>query len=654
MGELEGVFRQPAALRVGQDEPARRCEGAGRLTRNAALGNSQGRARIPRFTGSCGVSLHIVNVEQVLAEEGNAGGPLRLKRLNALKPRPEPYSALLCQAHGRIHASKQRIGNADSQAVVPMYRGFLDDAIESQAQLAITPEYSVPWAVIGEIADGTRRPPKGSLWVLGCESITPDELDALRADVNDFAGVRLIHEPLDPQKRAQTAFVSPLVFVFWAINNADDDVLCLLVQFKTIPARDTENVELQSLCSGKRVYKFQGCSGDISLLALICSDAFAFSNALVDAHCTNLLLLHVQMNQKPAHRDYAAYRARLFSVASKSNVEVVALNWAAKVLLEGSTQPWNSIAGSAWYIAPGGVTLNDAQVNALHRDGMYYSIVGERWHAFYLGYDPHSVLVKKRPVFAKGPQVVAAPIPPQVVARRAWNPEEGAWTTDAANDGFDAFIGQYGPLEATLPALCGEDPLAVERALELLEGPKGDVSRWHELKELSALRVGREESLRRVTVSQETDAAREGVAFRRGRARRAQTAATVPGTEVAWPSRVADLAAGFRYRWTEDDPHSNVEPLAGGRSATFVYLEENVEADTLANVYAKLKKARWMHAIEASDTADIDPIDAVSRVEDRLCVVYRQDHELRFYRPSNNASISDPEGLEPDDIAGAP
>ena len=599
------------------------------------------------------VRLHIVNVEQLLAEEGNAGAPLRLRRLDALQPRPEPYFALLCQAHGTIHASSARIGNADSQAVVPMYRAFLNDAVESQAQLAITPEYSVPWAIITEIIDGTSRPPKGSLWVLGCESITPSELDTLRTTVDDGAAVRLIHECLEQQKRAQTAFVSPLVFVFWAVDTAGADVLVLLVQFKTIAARDADHVELQSLYLGTSVYKFTARAGDISLLALICSDAFAFTNDLVDEHCTNLLLVHIQLNQKPAHIDYSAYRSRLFSVASNNNVEVICLNWSANVLLEESAEPWNSIAGSAWYIAPGGLRPSDADVNLLHQGGMYYSIVGERWHAFYLSYAPHSVLVRKRPVFATGPQVLAARIPPQVMARRAWDSQKGAWMSDAANDGFDTFIQQYEPLRAILPQLCGQDPLAVERALELLEGPKGNVSRWHALKELSALKVADEESLRRVTVSQETDIGREGVAFRRGRARRAQTAATIPGQELAWPTPVADLAAGFRYRWTKDDPHSNVEPLAGGCSAAFVYLGENVEPDTLSNVYAKLKKARRMHAFEASDEANIDPNDAMSLAQDRLCVVYRQNHTLRFYRSPEYASISDPEGVEVDDIAGA-
>ena len=600
-----------------------------------------------------GVRLDIVDVEQVLADEGNVGGPLNLQRLNALRPRPQPYSALLCQAHGTIHASRERIGNADSQAAVPMYRAFLEDAVESQAQLVVTPEYSVPWAVISEIVDGNRCPPKGSLWVLGCESITPDELDALRTDVEDIAAVRLFHEPLDSQKRAQTAYVSPLVFVFWATDTADCGVLCLLVQFKTIAARDSNHVELQSLCLGTTVYKFTARPGDISLLALICSDAFEFTNELVDEHCRDLLLVHVQMNQKPAHRDYATYRTRLFSVASKNNVEVVALNWAAKVLLENSPEPWNSIAGSAWYIAPGGLELDDADVNALHGEGMYYSIVGDRWHALYLSYAPHSILVKKRPVFANGPQVTAPPIPPQVLARRAWDPQEGRWLDGAANDGFDAFIQQYEPLDTTLPALCGQDPLAVERALELLEGPKGDVSRWHTLKELSALKVGHEESLRRVTVSQETDTTREGVEFRRRRASRARAAATIPGQPLEWPRRVADLAAGFRYRWTKDDPHSNVEPIGGGRPAAFVYLGEDAEPDTLDNVHARLRKARRIHAVAASDKADVDLNDAISVAQDRLCVVYRENHTLRFYRPPGYASITDPDGAEADDLVGA-
>ena len=605
------------------------------------------------FQEGSDVRLNIVDAKQLLAQRGDTRAPLTMSRLSALEPRPEPYSALLCQAHGTIHASAARIGNSDSQAVLPMYRAFLTDAVASQAQLAITPEYSVPWSLISEVIQGTPRPPKGSLWVLGCESITPGELDTLQIAVNGNAAVCLIHESLEPRQRAQTAFVDPLVFVFWAVDAAGADVLCLLVQFKTVPSRDPDHVELQSLCLGTSVYKFTAHVGDVSLLALICSDAFEFTDALVDEHCRDLLLVHIQLTQRPAYIDFSAYRSRLFSVASNNNVEVICLNWAASVLIEGSADAWNAIAGSAWYIAPRGVTLTDADVNQLHWGGVYYSIVGERWHSFYLNYAPHSLLLRKQPVFAAGLQVLAPRVPPQVGARRAWNPQQGAWTSVTADDGFGTFAQQYEPLPAVLAQLYEEDPLAVERALELLEGPEGHVSDWYTLKKLSAFKVADEESLRRVTVSQETNTARQGVTFRRRRARCAQTAATIPGQALSWPTPIADLATGFRYRWTNDEPHSNVEPVAGGRPAAFIYLGDNPEADTLANVYAKLNRARRLGAFTAADQAGADPSDAVSLAQDRLCVMYRRNHTLQFYRPPGYASISDPAGLQMDDIAGA-
>jgi hypothetical protein len=596
--------------------------------------------------------MKIVQVGQLLANHDNGGDPLRMGRLTALEPRPEPYFALLCQPNGTIHASAARIGNSNGQAVLPMYRAFLNDAVESQAQIAITPEYSVPWALVREILSGVVRPPQGSLWVLGCESITPAELDALQLEMNGNAAVRLIHEPFDPQRRAQRAFVDPVVFVFWAVDRADVDVLCLLVQFKTVVSRDPDHVELLSLYLGTIVYKFTAQAGDVSLLALICSDAFEFTDALVGEHCNDLLLVHVQLNQRPGYVDYAAYRSRLFSVASNNNIEVICLNWAANVLLEGSANPWNSIAGSAWYIAPRGVTTTDADVNQLHHDGLYYSVVGERWHAFYLNYAPHSLLLKKQPVVAKGPQVLAQRVAPQVEARRAWNEQEATWTAVAADDGFGTFVQAYAPLPEALPQMRGRDPLAVERALELLEGAVGSADEWYTLKELGALKVADEESIRLVTVSQETDAARPGVAFRRARARRAQTAVTIPGQAMTWPTPLEDLAAGFRYRWVIADPHSNVEPASGGKPAALVYLGENPEADTLANVYAKLSKARKGHACITSVNAGLDPSDAASRAQDRLCVVYRQNHALQFYRPPGYTSITDPAGAHVDDIAG--
>ena len=169
------------------------------------------RDRIPCFfSSSSEVNLQIVDVQQFLAQQGDTVGPLQLGRLSALRPSAAPYSALLCQAHGTIDISETRIGNSDSQAVLPMYRAFLAHAVESHAQLVITPEYSVPWSLIEEIVQGALRPPQGALWVLGCESIAFNELDTLQTAVDVTPDVSLIHETINPQKRAQASFADPL------------------------------------------------------------------------------------------------------------------------------------------------------------------------------------------------------------------------------------------------------------------------------------------------------------------------------------------------------------------------------------------------------------------------------------------------------------
>ena len=122
----------------------------------------------------------------------------------------------------------------------------------------LLPEYSLPWALIREIIQGTPRPPRGSLWVLGCESITSNELDTLQITANGSAATRLIHESLEPQQRAQSAFVDPLVFVFWAVDTAGADVLCLLVQFKTVASRDQDHVGASVALSGHQRLQVHG------------------------------------------------------------------------------------------------------------------------------------------------------------------------------------------------------------------------------------------------------------------------------------------------------------------------------------------------------------------------------------------------------------
>jgi hypothetical protein len=593
--------------------------------------------------------MQIVDVEQFLAQH-DVANPLRPLPIAVLDPRREPYQALLCQPHGTIHASHNRIGNADSAASAPMYLALLQEAINRQSQLVVTPEYSVPWSVIAEIARGSFRPPTGSLWALGSESITPHDLEALRASLANRNDVCLLYEVINQQQRVQKSFIDPLVYVFWARTQADATVLCLLVQFKTAPCRDDDHLELRSLYLGRDVYRFRNPNPSVQLIGIICSDAFDFNNALVDSNCRDVLLLHVQLNPNPANPVYAAYRSRLYAVASNDRAEVVCLNWSAGVRIEGSAEPWNEIAGSGWYVSPGGARVEDVDVNRLHRVGIYYSLVDKRWHGFFLNYSPHFIVVEKQPVFSTGQQVLAPRLAPHVIERCAWNEQTRTWIASLADDGFDAFVQGYPPLDGSLPPMCQQDPLAVERAMELLGGTDGGPSEWYAVKQLLALRVADEESLRRVTVSQETNPSRAGVSFRRERARRALAAVNIPGQPMRWPRGAADLANGFKYRWVTAEPHCNVEPLNGnGGPATLVFLGDEPEQDALSSVYAKLSKALRAEAArkQVEGTSNVDP----SQAADRLCILYRRNNVLQSHRSS--ALITEPaDGIEDDITRG--
>ena len=449
----------------------------------------------------------------------------------------------------------------------------------------------------------------------------------------------LLHEPLNNRHETQRAFIDPLVYLFWAReDDAGTDVLCALVQFKTVGSRDPDHVEKDHLYLGTTIYKFTSATNPIALLGLICSDVFEFE-AHVNQHHDAILLLHIQLNRTPGHDAYAAYRRRLFEVASNSRVELVCLNWAVGVVSD--SQPWNDIAGSVWYLGPLQVSLDDNAIDELHEQGVYYSLVNKRWHGFYLNYAPHALLLRKNAVFVQGPQVLAQHTAPQVTERLKWDPVSSRWIPAPADDGFAAFIDAYPPLNASLPMLCGRSSLAVERALELLVGPRGQSTNWHAVSELESLRAGAQESLKRMTVSQENNLDREGVAFRRGRARLAQAAITLPDSELEWPPAVADLSNGFEFCWDSTRPHRNV--IAGsvaGAPATLLYLGENPETSSIEKMHAKVATALIQQAVLLLLEQGAADLNLAYRAVDRLCIVYRQNHTLRIFRPADYADIT--------------
>ena len=599
--------------------------------------------------------MRIEQVENVLRKGGEQ---LSMLPLHALSTVREPYEALLLQPRGLVEATEHRIGHADSKAGHLLCSEFLTFARDQKTDLAVAPEYSVPWSVVETIRNRQVLPADGALWVLGCESISPTDLESFATKVNAQQDSFFYHEPIDPKQQAQKAYMDPLVYIFWANGAAGEKVLTFVAQFKTTPCRDRLDVEQRSLYRGDVVYSFNRGLNKIGLLSIICSDAFDFDSAKVDEFHANCLLIHIQLNPKPAHADYAAYRTRLCSVGTNSHAELLCLNWAANVIeqkVDGRKEHWNNVAGSAWYVPTAAFSAQDELIVHAHKHGLYYSLICTRWHAFFLHFEPHILRVQKQ-------KLLIHPAPQAIVPKTCLHPLE-RWTWDVAAakwsaaplplDGFSAAISPYGALAPGLEAEAGRDPLAVERALELLMGPTGKPTSWFAVSEMPAVQVADEESIQRVTVHQETDETRPGVIFRRRRLQRAQDALTLPGKGVPWPAPLKDLELGYAFSWSHQAPHHNVKSLAEGQpTAALIYLADESNAVAITGVGKKISQGLIAHATEEAQKAGTNLLDAIIRAQDRLCIVYRDNHQLRAVGPDGQGRIDLPAQKSSVDIAG--
>lgn len=602
------------------------------------------------------MAITIVDVEDVLRQRPQ---PLTLCGLQALSTAREPYRAVLLQPTGVIEANDARVGHADVALGHALCSGFVSTAVQVHADLAVAPEYCVPWTVVDEIIAGRYRPPVGALWALGCESIPPAEIQALAERCNLGGQCAFYHEPLDPRQVAQKRYVDPLLYVFWAENANGQTVLFLLVQFKTVACRDYRDIEQTSLCVGQAVYAFNRGAGKMSLLSIICSDAFDFSGLVDQAHL-NCLLIHIQLNPKPAHADYAAYRTRLCAVGTNSHVELLCLNWAQNIREakgDGKFAEWKNVAGSAWYAPPAKFGADDGLIDELHRGGLYYSLLAQRWHSFFLNYEGQILQLQKQKLFFLGEQAL---VPKNFVAveeRWTWTSDTNVWEAGAiAHDGFAVALVSYQAIAGPLQQASQVSPLAVERAIEILVGPSGNPTTWYAVNELEAFQLDRdEESIRRVTVHQELELTRPGVAYRRKRLQRAQDAIRLIQSDVPWPAPVRDLSDGFHLAWRREAPHHNVEPVTGARgSAALVYLSDQADDAEIDSVHQKLRQAIVGHALSAAvrDGKNGEELaDAIVRAQDRLCVVFRRDNSYGARGPQGTNLIDIPAGASPVDFA---
>jgi len=576
----------------------------------------------------------IVDINEQLAEQG-----LEHPDFLALLPNADIYSCLLLQPKGAIAALDTGVCHLDPQLANKQYGAFLQVVTEQQPDIAVTPEYSLPWDTLLSVIKQDGKPAKGKLWILGCQSITAENLETAKSQVADK--VTFIHETLGA---SGGKFTDPVVYLFSAKRQGQEqDQLVAVIQFKTHPMGDPENYERDRLQVGTKVYRF-GKNEHVRLITLICSDAFAFTDAHAAAIYDRALIVHIQLNQQPRHSRYSSYRSKLFDY-KEDFTEILCLNWAADVQeqCDGSTKEWKNIGGSAWYTKSKDFDDRDRILTGNHKRGLYYTWSKElHAHALFFNYQPGTYQLAASKVFHHAvPAALSKRRGPQVTEIRRWDEKGETWIAqDSIDDGFSSIIAHSGGAQKNLTKIAKRNPIELERVLALCAGA-AQRQDWYVTKYVDSISIGSHEIVMRLTYCQDNDTGaanfREGRLIRCARVWNIVAAGNVP---VA----ISDIVMGFEFEWDPAAPHQNAG-APGKPRATVVHMGSDVSLGLVDQTAKELDQ--YLHKSSRS-------IDDSRRARQRLVVWYVDEHgNLKHHEITTLARFDLSEEESPVDIARA-
>lgn len=568
--------------------------------------------------------MEIQQVAEVLVHHG-----LGTPALNVLVPNEDNYTVLLMQPHGYIEASTAGVRNRDRDLSRRQFGQFLSEAHQRKIDLAITPEYSMPWETLVHAIMEDTVPAEGKLWAFGCESIKFSELETLKQSLVESASV--IFEPLEANRER---FVSPLAYVFVApqINGNGPAKTVVLVQFKTHPMGDPDHFEVNGMLRGTRIYQFGGSQQSLKLVSLICADAFAFRDSHASDIYDRALILHIQLNQDPRHAQFCGCRQRLLNFSGDAT-EVLCLNWARNVhqCCDGNTIPWHNIAGSAWYLKPDKFDDRDETLLTNHRRGLYYTWLQPlRTHALFFNFEPATYLLNATKVDHIGVTgAISRRRGPQLTRTCVWNEDDGTWVEQAVvEDGFSGIVDESGNAADEFKRIVARDPLEAERVLALCVGKVGHSAYWHTVRELDSFIIDASEVICRLTFCQDTSQRAQD--FRIARLKRCGRLWDILKKGDLLPPALADFKEGFHLGWVRDFPHQNAISASRQR-ATVIYMGEE-SSTTQIEAIAK-EVAEYLHQTSSD-------INQSLSARQRLAVWFRDENsKIALYDPHRYVRI---------------
>lgn len=320
--------------------------------------------------------------------------------LEVLEPKSGCYKTLAFQIGGKVEAGKDiendyyYIKNKENKVASEKFKAFFELARTRKVHLAITPEYSCPWNIIEnyiinkDVID-SNFPKENNLWVVGCESITQNQLKEIKEKHNE--GIYWIFEedklaPIEPNK-----FLDPVCYIFQTTKKDTDELVnVIIVQFKT-QFMGGETFEKDHMIQGKKIYILRNQEDSNSLVTLICSDSLLVKlDKLPGNTQRSYFILHIQLNKYPLHPGFSNYRAMYYGNSSKER-EFLCLNWAKNSFIYyklpedpiSSDENYpndNSVTlfgGSALYSKKNKLNLRDSntreKLRVNHEKGLHYA-----------------------------------------------------------------------------------------------------------------------------------------------------------------------------------------------------------------------------------------------------------------------------------------
>ncbi len=533
-----------------------------------------------------------------------AGRNLHLPTLNVLVPDVHPYEMLAIQTGGEVATGPDFVGHADRVGATAKFTAFLQLAVEADADLVLTPEYSCPWDALTAHVAHRPFPKQGKLWAIACESITPAQLQGI---IVNHPQVEWVHDGIPA---GAGRFLDVLVYMFRAEHTGGGWRNVVVLQFKTHPMGGTA-FEQANLIRGSAIYFWHNPVDNIRLISLICSEALAFDQAAAqqcrfDLHA--YIVLHPQLNPNPRHPDISAYRGYVFAHQAGANIDVFALNWARGFVLLGVA---STSGGSALYTKAPQFIASDARLDANHRKGMFYSHwARHRTELCVLSFDEHVFHFRIHKPRQDALAVEASRTGPEMLALRHWVVADGVWTISPdVNDGYAQYCGTFQEPQCDYFVTAPTNAVDRERLLTLTSGQLRTARDWHMVRHIPAFVAEADERTKRLTFTHE--AAAESQEFRRLHVSAfIKLQRTVLPNPANFPPTIHDLSANWRLHppCAEHDFRFNLSPSDGpsqGATAIFVGLmplnEVEKLKDDLTRAWGKIETRRLVLWYEAQN-----------------------------------------------------